>query len=75
MLLLAICGLYAAVALGRVVEEGRQRPLFGNPSALENLPGGSIVRLCPESHDSDVLSIERIVNKPQVPILYVSTTI
>jgi hypothetical protein len=75
MLLLVIYVLYA-VALGRAVKEGRQRPLvLGNSSGLGDMPGGSIVRLCPESRDTDVLAIERIVNSPQVPILYVLTRI
>jgi hypothetical protein len=64
MLLLVIYLLYA-VALGRAVEEGRQHPLvLENPSGLGDIPGGSIVRLCPESRDTDVLAVERIVNRP-----------
>ena len=75
MLLLVFNVLYAA-AVGRVVEESRQRPLrLEYPSGLGDIPGGSIVRLCPESRDTDVLVMERIVNKPQLPILYVLTPI
>jgi hypothetical protein len=70
MLLLAIYLLYA-VALGRAVEQGRQHPLVGNSSGLRDVPGSSLVRLCPESRDDDVLAIERIVNIPQLPVLYV----
>lgn len=62
--------LYSA-ALGKAVEEGRQYPLvYGKQNGLGNIPGGSIVRLCPESRDTDVLAIERMVNRTQVPILY-----
>jgi hypothetical protein len=71
MVPLAISTLYA-VALGRAIEEVRQHPLsIGNARGLEDIPGGSIVKMCPESRDTDVLAIERIVNEPQVPILYV----
>ena len=38
------------------------------------MPGGSVVRVCPESRDSDLLKIERIVNKPQVPYMYVCSS-
>lgn len=74
MLLLAIYVLYAAV-LGRAVGEVRRIPqtplVFGEPSGLGGMPGGSMVTLCPESRGSDVLVIERIINRPQEPILYV----
>lgn len=38
-------------------------------SGPQDVPGGSLVKLCPESHDGDLLAIERIVNKPQTPYL------
>jgi hypothetical protein len=69
MLLLAIYLLYV-VALGTIAEQGRQYPLLGNSSGLRHVPGSSLVRLCPESRDDDVLTIERIVNIPQLPVLY-----
>ncbi|KAJ8064940.1 hypothetical protein OCU04_007244 [Sclerotinia nivalis] len=60
--------LYAA-ALGRTIEENRQHPLaLGNPSSLAEIPGDSIVKLCPESRDTDLLVIESIINRPK-PIL------
>lgn len=71
-MLLLIISILSVVALGRVVEKGRQHPLMRlDPSGLGDIPGGSIVKLCAESRDSDVLAIERIVNSPQLPILYV----
>lgn len=59
-------------ALGGAVERDRQHPL-----TLKNggIPGDSIVTLCPESQKSDILAIERIINRPQRPILYVFTMI
>lgn len=75
MLLLLIYVLHA-VALDRAVEEGRQQLLVpGSSDGLEDVPGGSLVRLCPESRDTDVLAIERIVNRPQTPYLYVLATV
>ncbi|TAQ89242.1 hypothetical protein B7494_g2440 [Chlorociboria aeruginascens] len=69
-MLLLIIYLLFAVVFGRVIEEGQQHRLdLGNPSGLGDMPGGSIVRLCPESRDTDVLAIERIINRPQLPIL------
>lgn len=71
MLLWALPVLCTTV-LGRAVERDRQHPL-----ALKNggIPGDSIVTLCPESRKSDILVIERIINRPQRPILYVFTMI
>ncbi|KAF2236376.1 hypothetical protein EV356DRAFT_530997 [Viridothelium virens] len=69
MLLLGIYVLFAVVS-GGAVREGQQYPLvLGNTGGLGHMPGGSIVKLCPESRDTDVLAIERIVNSPQVPVL------
>lgn len=71
MLLLVTYMLYA-VALGRAVKEGQQHLLvLGNPSPLGDIPGLSIVKLCPESRDTDILAISRIDNWPVIPILYV----
>ena len=75
MLLLVNYMLYA-VALGRAVEETQQHRLgLENTGGLGDMPGDSIVRLCPDSRDTDILAIERIVNTPQVPLLYVFATI
>ena len=79
LLLLQLISLPFAVVLGQAINEGPQHPLLDIPSSsrlalgleLERLPGDSIVRLCPESRETDVLAIERIVNSPQVPYLYV----
>ncbi|KAF4633678.1 hypothetical protein G7Y89_g4420 [Cudoniella acicularis] len=69
MLLLVISAL-CAVTLGRAVDAGQQFPLVpGSASGPGDIPGGSIVRLCAESRDTDALEIERIVNVPQVPYL------
>lgn len=71
-MLLLIIFVLRAVALSRTVEDSRQHLLMlGNPSALDDLPGGSIVKLCPESRDTDILVVERIVNRPGLPVLYV----
>ncbi|KAB8296272.1 hypothetical protein EYC80_009046 [Monilinia laxa] len=68
MFLLVTCLLYTA-ALSRVVEEDRQQPLvLENLKGLEEIPGDSIVKLCPESRATDILAIERIVNRPE-PVL------
>ncbi|KAI9649430.1 hypothetical protein NHQ30_002006 [Ciborinia camelliae] len=68
MLLFPICVLYAA-ALVKAVKEVQQNPLiFGNSNSLGEISGDSIVKLCPESRDTDLLDIERIVNRPK-PIL------
>ena len=65
-----------AVALGRAVEEGQQHPMvFGNSNGPGNMPGGSLVTLCPESRNTDVLEIGRIVNWHLVPYLYASAKI
>jgi len=33
------------------------------------VPGGSIVKLCPGSHENDILAISRITNDPETPYL------
>lgn len=71
MLLLVISTLYA-IASGGEMGKNRQQPLALPGS--EVMPGSSIVKLCPESHNTDVLNIERIVNEPPVPYLYVTTS-
>lgn len=73
MLLSALFTLCAGV-LGRAVDDVQQLPLV-TESVLRKIPGGSIVNLCPESKDSDLLAINRIVNEPQNPYLYVLGTI
>jgi hypothetical protein len=63
--------LFVAV-LGRAINEEQQHPLVPEiPSGLGRVPGHSIVRLCPESRDTDALAIENIANRPYVPYLYI----
>lgn len=71
-MLLWVISVLCTTALSRAVERDRQHPL-----TLKNggIPGDSIVTLCPESQKSDILAIERIINRPQMPILYVFTMI
>ena len=69
-MLLVVISVLHAVVLGKPIEKGRQQPLVvGNPSGLQEIPGGSIVKLCSGSRDTNILAISRIVNSPQVPIL------
>ena len=76
MSFLAIYLLYAVASgstISSAVGEDRQYPLvLENQRDTREPTGDSIVRLCPESSDIDVLAIERIVNSPQVPFLCVS---
>jgi len=61
--------LFVAV-LGRAINEEQQHALVPEiPSGLARVPGHSIVRLCPESRDTDALAIEDIANRPYVPYL------
>ncbi len=57
-------------AMGSRIDNTAQFPLT-LAHGFQDVPGGSIVKPCPESHRGDVLAIERIVNKPQVPYLQV----
>ncbi len=67
MFILVIYALCAGV-VGRAVEKVPQSPLILG-SGARIVPGDSIVKLCPESRDSDLLVIERMVNEPQTPYL------
>ena len=67
MLFVAIWTLYAGTVTSAAIEM-LETPLILAESP-QNVPGGSLVKLCPESGDGDVLAIERIVNKPQTPYL------
>ncbi len=69
VLSLALCPLRAS-ALGSRINNTAQFPLT-LAHGFQDVPGGSIVKPCPESHHSDILAIERIFNKPQVPYLQV----
>lgn len=72
MLFLFILLLHA-FAQGRTIDNDRQLSLnLEDSSIFREIPGDSIVKLCPESLDTDILKIEKIVNRPE-PILYVST--
>ncbi len=65
-----------AVALARAIDEGSQLPLISvGTQSFRGVPGGSIVRLCSDSRDTDIMDIERIVNVPQVPYLCVSPSL
>lgn len=66
MSFLSVYALCAAILNSAVGE--RQIALVPGDSARD-VPGDSIVSLCPESRGSDLLAIERIVNEPQVPYL------
>lgn len=59
----ALCAAILSVAVGE-----RQIILISGDSARD-VPGDSIVRLCPESCGSDLLAIERLVNQPPIPYL------
>lgn len=72
MLFLVIHAALCIVAYGRSIEDYRQRLLtLANPTAPDVPLDWSIVQMCPESRDDDILSIERIINRPLLPILYV----
>ncbi|THV53034.1 hypothetical protein BGAL_0061g00100 [Botrytis galanthina] len=68
MLFLFILLLHA-FAQGRTIDNDRQLSLnLEDSSIFREIPGDSIVKLCPESLDTDILKIEKIVNRPE-PIL------
>lgn len=80
VLLLLVSALCSSIS-GRAVDQIHQIPLV-HASADDypgdvpgGIPGSSIVTLCEESQDTDILSIYRLVNMPQVPHLYVLLTI
>lgn len=75
-MLLWIIYALCAITLSRAVDEVQQFPLAPESvSRPGDMPGSSIVGLCPESRDTDVLAIKRIANRPQIPYLYVISTI
>ncbi|KAF7853618.1 uncharacterized protein EAF02_011923 [Botrytis sinoallii] len=68
MLFLVIFLLHA-FAQGRNIDNDQQRPLtLENSSIPREIPGDSIVKLCPESLDTNILKIDKILNRPE-PIL------
>lgn len=67
--MLFVLALYGLFTSALAIAIGAQLPIIGSHDEPQDVPGGSIIKLCPGSHENDIFQIISIMQRPEKPYL------